>query len=79
MPSQLKLWRIERDYTQQKFAAISGIAQQRISELERGLRPRDDELVKLSRAGVPVAQFFIDSCPATETRQTQRGRKTRAA
>jgi len=66
MATDLKLWRIANDLSQQEMGKRAGIVQQRLSELERGLIPKEDELVKLARIGVPVAQFYLigQACPS---------------
>ncbi|MGO9175650.1 MAG: helix-turn-helix transcriptional regulator [Desulfobaccales bacterium] len=45
-----KLERVKRELTQVELAALSGIPQHRISLLERGVKPRADEVKALARA-----------------------------
>jgi len=50
MVSQIKLERIKRELSQLELETKTGIPQWRISLIERGIRPRRDELEKLSIA-----------------------------
>jgi transcriptional regulator with XRE-family HTH domain len=43
-----KLERVKREMTQDQLATLSGIPQHRISLLERGVRPRADEVKALA-------------------------------
>jgi len=43
-----KIERVKRELTQAELAAQSGIPQHRISLLERGVRPRDEEVKALA-------------------------------
>ncbi|MGO9620770.1 MAG: helix-turn-helix domain-containing protein [Desulfobaccales bacterium] len=45
-----KLERVKRELTQVELAALSGIPQHRIRLLERGVRPRADEVEALADA-----------------------------
>ena len=58
MATQLKQWRIKKNFTQQQMGEKAQIDQQRISILERGLQPSDDELVKLAGIGIPVDEYY---------------------
>ncbi len=45
-----KIERVKRELTQTELAALSGIPQHRISLLERGVKPKADEVKALARA-----------------------------
>lgn len=61
MISQLKLERIKREVSQNDLELRTGIPQWRISLIERGLRPKQHEIEKISEAlRLSVEDIFPD-------------------
>jgi transcriptional regulator with XRE-family HTH domain len=61
MVSRLKIERIKRELTQTRLADMAGTYQTRLSAIERGKRPDQEEAERIAQAvGVPPGELFGD-------------------
>jgi transcriptional regulator with XRE-family HTH domain len=59
--------RLRRGVSQDRLAELAGLSQSRVSRLERGAAPENDEAQRIADAlGVPVATLFPSDTSAPE-------------
>jgi len=65
MVSKVRLERIKKELSQYDMWMCTGIPQWRISLIERGIAPREDEIEKISQTlGCPAEEIFPKKEPA---------------
>jgi transcriptional regulator with XRE-family HTH domain len=68
--SRMRVERTARGWSQAKLAEVTGLTQGRISEIERGLRPKPDEVAVISGVlGIPVHELFPKPLPPRVPKQ----------